>query len=410
LSPDGRTVDPGLRPGIGALRSVAALAQPDGNVLLTGAFLLPGENQERWIVRLRQDGSFDRSFEVPFSKEEVAPLTGLQNNGNLVVARRYNPPSDDPRSQIVRLNYDGSISSSFELPQAEILRMIVQQDEKVIVAFYPDYRYPSALSRFNKDGTPDQTFESSIKNPVNLLFMGMNGKVLVVERFTAFDGIEHNRLVRLNVDGKTDAGFIPVLTDSWGIRSLALQPDGKVIIAGWFTNVNDVSLIGIARITVDGSLDATFNPVSDYGPLNEIAVQKDGKVVCLGYSRDAKGRSQGRVFRLNTNGNLDKTFDQGTGPNGLVWSVALEADGKLIVGGDFTLFNGAARGHVVRLWGDPTLQSQRIGGELSLSWPNGVIQSAGAATGPYLDVPEASNPYKTGITEGQRYFRLRADP
>jgi len=135
-------------------------------------------------------------------------------------------------------------------------------------------------------------------------------------------------IARLNAIGTLDTNSALGIGGSYGdsVAALAAQPDGKVLVSGGFATVNGTNHGGIARLNPDTSLDLSFNPVPGMfgGP---IALQPDGKVIVA-------------LSRLNSNGSLDTSFDAGSGANGSIRAIALQPDGKVLIGGDFTSVNG----------------------------------------------------------------------
>jgi uncharacterized delta-60 repeat protein len=160
------------------------------------------------------------------------------------------------------------------------------------------------------------------------------------------------------------------------VASIALQSDGRVLIGGDFTAVNGTNLNGIARLNLDGSLDGSFTPAPGVNGspnrVSAVAIQPDGKVLIGGIFPGINGTNRRHLARLQVNGSLDNSFNPGTGPDARVRSIMLQPDGKVVIGGDFIAVNGVVRPYVARLYGDsitPALNLMRSGGSLILSWP-----------------------------------------
>jgi len=146
------------------------------------------------------------------------------------------------------------------------------------------------------------------------------------------------------------------------VRALVRQPDGRIVVAGYFTTYNTASVPnGLMRINGDGSLDGTFNPggsgpfVSGYHVVNSLVLQTDGRIVLGGYFTSYNGDevAPDHIIRVNSDGSLDNTFNYGAGrgANGEVFSLALQPDGKVLVAGSFTGYNDGspAAGSTLRL-------------------------------------------------------------
>ncbi len=137
------------------------------------------------------------------------------------------------------------------------------------------------------------------------------------------------------------------------MQKIVLQADGKVLVVGAFTDYNGTARNRIARLNADGTLDATFDQTGT-GVNNQVdvlALQTDGKILVGGVFTSYNGTARNRILRLNTDGTLDATFVQtGTGLNGQVVSLALQSDGRVFAGGLFTSYNGNSRSRLVRLF------------------------------------------------------------
>ena len=172
--------------------------------------------------------------------------------------------------------------------------------------------------------------------------------------------------------GDVDLSFDPGSGVNGIVNAFALQPDGKLIIGGEFTAVKGLARSKVARLTAGGSGDAAFNPGTGANDVvSSLALQPDGKVLIGGNFTTINGTNRNRIARLNANGSLDSSFNPGTGADGPVRSIALQPDGKVLIGGDFTTVNGVARPYVARLYGDsaPSLNIARSNAFVIISWP-----------------------------------------
>jgi len=131
-----------------------------------------------------------------------------------------------------------------------------------------------------------------------------------------------------------------------------------VLLGGNFTTIAGVSRNRIARLNSDGSLDTGFNPGT--GANNNVwalAVQFDGKVLVGGEFTTMDGVSRNRIVRLNSDGSLDTGFNPGTGANGIVLALAQQPNGKVLIGGAFTTIAGVSRNYIARLNADGSLDT-----------------------------------------------------
>jgi len=154
----------------------------------------------------------------------------------------------------------------------------------------------------------------------------------------------------LNADGSLDTTFNIGTGFGSQVESLKLQADGKVIAAGGFTTYNSTARNRIARLNADGSLDTTFNIGTGANlTINTIAIQPDGKVLIGGFFTTYNSTARNRIARLNADGSLDTTFNIGTGANGSVFDVSIQTDGKVLIAGSFTTYNGVSANRIARL-------------------------------------------------------------
>lgn len=163
--------------------------------------------------------------------------------------------------------------------------------------------------------------------------------------------------VTAQTPGEIDFSFDPQLGASGVVNTMVLQPDGKIIIGGNFTSYDNVTRTRIARVNSDGSLDTSFDPGTGFNnEVHTIILQSDGKILVGGRFTSYNGIDVGRIVRLNPDGSMDDTFVQGTGFDGTVEVIVFQPDGKILVGGNFESYNGVNKNNIVRLEPDGALE------------------------------------------------------
>lgn len=197
---------------------------------------------------------------------------------------------------------------------------------------------------------------------VTAIVVQPDNKILVGGGFNAYNGAARGRIARLNSDGTLDATFFPgsgfdTGTANRQVLSIALQPDGKVLAGGRFDSFNGSTRNGLVRLNANGSLDHTFGAsgFSGFTYVYAIVVQPDGKVLLAGEFSSYQGHPCHNIIRVDAAGNFDPTFQPGTGTNDVIYTMRLQANGRILLGGAFTTFNGATVGCATRLLADGTL-------------------------------------------------------
>ena len=196
-------------------------------------------------------------------------------------------------------------------------------------------------------------FDPGADAAVHIVAVQPDGKLLLGGDFTEVAGQTRNRLARLNVDGTLDAAFDPNPSNSFGTRvsAIAVQTDGKILVGGDFTNIGGLPIARIARLNADGTVDPTFNATPDHA-VTQLIVQPDGKILAGGAFTNVGGQLHQKIVRLHADGTVDGSFNAQVGGAFAPWGIALQADGKVLVVGLFTTVNGQPRSNVVRLHPD----------------------------------------------------------
>ncbi|HEY0606007.1 MAG TPA: delta-60 repeat domain-containing protein [Herpetosiphonaceae bacterium] len=350
-------VDPTFTPGTGANDRVLALAlQPDGKVLLGGAFTSVGGTARNRIARLNADGSLDTSFTPGTGANSTVWALALQPDGKVLLGGDFWTVNGTARNGIARLNTDGSLDTSFTpIPGVNsfVNALALQPDGKVLLGgMFTSIggTVRNNIARLNADGSLDTSFDpgTGVDSFVHALALQPDGKVLLGGAFTSVGGTARSRIARLNADGSLDISFNPGANST--VRTLGVQLDGKVLLGGDFTSVGGTARSRIARLNVNGALDTSFDPgAGANSAVYALGLQPDGKVLLGGIFSLVGGTARSRIARLNVNGALDTSFDPGAGANSTVWALGQQADGKVLLGGAFTSIGGTARSRIARL-------------------------------------------------------------
>lgn len=227
----------------------------------------------------------------------------------------------------------------------------------------------NGVVRLNPDGTLDQNFgiESSFEGGLICDLVVQSDDKIVVGGQNILKDISSSPIARFNADGSVDTTFNSAIqTDA--IVEIVPVADNKFLIAS-FPSSNQFS--SLARINSDGSLDETFDSglAFDTGfqiDIFDIAVNADGKIIIVGTFTTFNGQAVNKIVCLNEDGSVDESFDVGTGPslenNGFsyIQSVSLQSDGKIILAGSFDKFDGSDTNNIIRLLEDGSVDSDFI--------------------------------------------------
>lgn len=364
-----------------SLQSTAV--QPDGKILVGGDFTTYNGQTQRRIARLNAGGSLDTSFNIGegFVGNDEANYTyhinaiAIQPDGKILAVGYFNKYDNQNRNSIVRLNTDGSLDTSFNIGtgfNTDAMSIALQPDGKILVGgVFTSYNGISrnGIVRLSTDGTLDTSFavgtgfDDFYGSPfITSLAIQPDGKILAGGWFDTYNGQSVNKIARLNTDGTLDTSFnigVGFVDDAF-VDDIAIQPDGKILAGGGFTSYNGQTVNRITRLNLDGSLDSSFNIGTGFNNrVRIIALQPDGKILVGGLFVSYNGQTINRISRLNVDGSLDTSFETGTGfGGGTIRTTTLQPDGKILVTGDFTSYNGQTVDRIARLHNDVPAQSQ----------------------------------------------------
>ena len=389
-------------------RTIEVLQQwPDGRIFIGGAFVSVDGTSANNVALLNADGSLDASFNTPYGFNNVVMALSVLADGSVVVNGVFNGIDGTPTNtynqlfsgSVARLTPEGEVDTAFTPYGAFGLHpsQAIQPDGKIVVGAF-------RIARLNADGTLDAAFPNG-PLPYNDLIYDIevqpDGKILLCGHLSGFGGVSSQGLVRLNDDGTVDASLnvgtgFPMTTN---VQSMALQPDGRIVLAGGFTSYNGTPVNYFCRVMPDGALDTSFHIGT--GPNSTtrlVELFPDGRILVGGsftYFNGAPAKTlvllhpngsidttfvnetsvllpdggpllrydpigkilygtytmPGYLMRLNLDGSVDPTFDIGSGANSLIRDLIVQPDTTYLIGGGFTSYDGVGRNRIARIHG-----------------------------------------------------------
>jgi uncharacterized delta-60 repeat protein len=365
-----QTVDRSFLPTIEKRLEIPAIGsqavQSDGKLIVSGGFAFVDGKISNLLVRLDSNGTVDETFQPGSAPKVAMKAIAVQPDGKIIMggdpSSYVTDSSPFVSASIVRLNPDGSYDPSFRASGSVIRAIAVQSDGKILIGV--DVVNSSGvirrgITRLNASGSLDTTFNpgTGASEAVKTIAVQSDGKILIGGNFTTFNGTPNAYLLRLNTDGSIDSSFNVGTGTQNTVSNIALQPDGKILVAGNFTAFNGIIRYGIARLDANGALDNSFSPFFDVAQsISGLRIQPDGKIITHGNFTLLTAR-QG-IVRLNTDGTSDTAFNVGvgTGPTGVTFGDILP-NGKVAVSGNFSNYNGVQRQGIALLNTDGTLDN-----------------------------------------------------
>ena len=328
-------------------------------------------------------------------------LVELQSNGKIIIAGRFDKYNSFTQHKISRLNSDLTLDQNFAtsgpIPSNNsIVDMKIQLDNKIVlVGKFTGFGGGSngvGLARLNTNGSLDSAFNLGGAgigdNPgytgknSNAIAIQNDGRILIGGDFWFYNGVKRLGIVRLNPNGTIDYAFNPFELNNNYYRSvvmdIAVQPDGRILLSGIFdSKVAGMPAKHLIRLNQNGQIDNSFTMGDIVGStyynflgssvdtfLYSLKVLEDGRIVVVGGFDKYNGVNVNCIVRLNSNGLIDPSFTTSIGVDRAINSVLIEPSSeKIIIGGEFTTFNGNPVKKLIRL---------HTNGELDTSFSIGV--------------------------------------
>jgi uncharacterized delta-60 repeat protein len=193
----------------------------------------------------------------------------------------------------------------------------------------------------------------TIQNVDNVTYNDNGVNLLLSGRFVGYDRF-YNRIVKTFSGGPINETFVvgegfshPFNTV---VNTIEIDSSGNYYIGGSFTTYDNIPSNNIIKLTSGGTIDTSFDYGSGFNSeVTTIAIQLDGKIIVGGFFTTYKDVSCNRIVRLNTDGSIDNTFSVGVGFDGSVGNIKITNDNLIYVGGSFTTYQNLNYRSVVRL-------------------------------------------------------------
>ena len=386
------------------------------------------DNGEGKLVVSQSGGDSFEVFNVGGGTNAQVTSTAVDTDGKVYIGGLFTNYSGSATNYIARLNSDGTLDTTFNIGTgfgaSSNIRTIapLPSGDVVVGGSFSSYNGTSIsnIAKISSNGTLDNTFRPQPSSAVNVVYIQADGKILVGGEFSTISGSSIGRIARLNSNGTLDSDFNPGVGLGSTVHDIAVQTDGKIIIAGNSTSYSGSTVQKVFRILDSGSVDTSFTapnigagtPYSLYldssekvlvggafsSPTNDIMrlltngtqdtsfvvgvgsnnvvrkvkAQSTDKIIIAGSFTQYSGSTVGRLARLETTGELDTTFDIGSGfDNNEVLTVTVQENDYLVVGGSYTLLSGSTQNRIVRL--GPDGETQGIQSTISSTIPTGSV-------------------------------------
>src|SRR5436190_4640397 len=346
---------------------LTTVVQPDGKILVGGSFTQMGGQPRNNIARLDPTtglaDSFDPSTDVSISSTSVYSIT-IQPDGKILVTGSFRQAGGQPRMGIARLDpitgqadfFNPQPTPTYNAPP--VASIALEPDGEIIAGggfAGIGGQQRARIARLDPATALADSFDAHLAydlkgniGDINAVAIQPDGKIVVAGSFTGLGGQSRNHVARLDpATALADSFNANLPHQSSFVKSVALQADGKILIGGGFTTINSQTRNRIARLEIDGKLDQTLNLNMAGIDVLATAFQPDGKILIGGNFTMILGANRRYIARLNRDGTLDPTFDPNAGPP--VHAIAVQADGKVLVGGQFLSLGGVPRNRIARI-------------------------------------------------------------
>lgn len=348
--------------GVGANDEVSTFAIDSSDRILAGGWFTRWNSASTGnLVRLLPSGAIDSAFMTTIGAGATYPgddsfitAIALQTDGKMLVGGYFTKWDGSSANYVVRLNADGTRDTSF-LPgsagaTSTVRAIAVQSSGHILIG--GDFvqwhdgstlRTANKLVRLNTDGTFDATYtgntgiDGSSSSVYSISVLG-DDKALIGGDYAS--GL-HRNIVRLNPHGTVDTSFNTSNTypNSY-VQSIAVATSGAIFLGGGFSSWDTTPVYSVVKLSASGDLDTGFVVTNSGASVESVALQSDGKLLVGGtFSGTWDGTPVGHFVRLNTDGSRDTSLnirlERDFGGITFVRGIRVQSDDKALIGGKF---------------------------------------------------------------------------
>ncbi|MCF8254063.1 MAG: delta-60 repeat domain-containing protein, partial [Bacteroidia bacterium] len=343
-----------------------AFVQPDSKIVIGGGFTLyDGIIKER-IARINSDGSLDSNFAIGFAFNTTVYALKPYRKGKILVGGEFINFQGVSRNKIALIDSLGNLDLAFDPSlgfSSGVYSLLVQTDGKIIASgSFVSYRGISCgkVARLDSLAGLDTTYlsGSGITGGTTITVyesvMDSLGRTIFVGSFANYSNKSRNHLVRTYPDGKPDYALNEPTGFNAIPRNFLVQPDGKILCVGDFKLVHGKEFASIVRLNMAGTPDTSFSIGTGFNDelsgyyANVLALQKDGKILVGGNFINFNGKQVASIIRLFPNGILDTSFISNN-YNEIINDIEILDDGRILIAGDFGSYQGKMQKKIARL-------------------------------------------------------------
>lgn len=346
-------------------------AQPDGRIVIGGNFNWFGGVWSPGLARLEKDGAVDATFDAGLGPDGLVEDVALRADGLIYAVGDFPGVATRPLGGVARYTATGGLDGSFkpivtlnDNSPAPVHGVLPLSGNKVLVGGHIRKvagTDRSPLARLSADGSLDAAFNPQIPitNGTGLAVYAMaeDDGDYDVGGYVTYDSLARGFYTRLTATGGIDPAFTPtspsagVVIANSIVREIVVEPDGKAVFCGDFTEIIDGSFFdrpqrrGLARYTATGGLDpfdSTTGALS-LTYVESLSLEPSGGILFAGGFTTYNDTPRARLARTTPAGALDTSFDPGTGVTARAWVIRRVGVTRGLVGGEFTTYQGVSR-------------------------------------------------------------------